>query len=218
MRIGSWAAAVLLALVPVVSEAQPRADVAATTGFVFGHAPRPEVPSHYDDWFNTWLGGVQVGWYLTPHLKLDVDASATGTGTQYVLRYVTVPDLPHPLPVSAEAATSVRSVGGALTWQFRDNEWVHPFVQAGVSTDFERRSVRTWEQIVYPGDSRGRPPVLVGGDGGEGATTEAHLRLLIGGGAKLYVSPRAFIRTDARVTVGRGRQIVALRAAIGVDF
>jgi hypothetical protein len=41
---------------------------------------------------------------------------------------------------------------------------------------------------------------------------------MVGGGAKFYVSPRAFVRTDGVAAFGRSRQNVTLRLGLGIDF
>jgi hypothetical protein len=112
----------------------------------------------------------------------------------------------------------VRSLAAAATWQFRDNEWVHPFVQAGVSADFDRATVRSWEQFYYGDIRSGQAPVRVADAVVEGPNTTHVLRGLVGAGAKVYVSERAFVRSDARWTFGRDSHNLAFRAGMGVDF
>jgi hypothetical protein len=41
---------------------------------------------------------------------------------------------------------------------------------------------------------------------------------MVGGGAKLYVSPHTFVRTEGIVAFGRSRQNVILRIGFGLDF
>jgi hypothetical protein len=198
--------------------AQGQWDAAGTVGVFAAHTQRDERFRYQDDWFHAVQGGFIVGRYLSRSLKIEVDGSVTGRGRQYVDRLVTVPGYPYPYPVVSESETSVRSVGAALTWQFRDNEWVHPFVRAGVSADFERHVLATWDQLFYPSDASFGPPSRLASQGVEGPTTTTTARAMLGGGAKLYVSPRMFVRTEGMVSLGRARQHVTLRAGFGVDF
>ena len=198
--------------------AQGQWDAAGTVGMFAGHTPRDERFRYQDDWFHAVQGGFIVGRHLSRSLKIEVDGSVTGRGRQYVDRLVTVPGYPYPYPVVSQSETSVRSLGAALTWQFRDNEWVHPFVRAGVSADFERQLLKTWDQLFYPSDASFGPPSRLASQGVEGPTTTTTARAMLGGGAKLYVSPRMFVRTEGMVSLGRARQHVTLRAGFGVDF
>ena len=218
VRIG-WLslAGLLVAGVPVESDAQSAWDVAAFAGVFAGSVPLDRKEPYADDSFHTGQAGVIVARHLTRHLKVEFEASGTGRGSQFVHQLVTVPGLTFPYPVGSEVTTSVRTLVGAVAWQFFDNEWVHPFLIAGVAADFERRSVHVWEQRYYPGDPR-TGPVLVAAARREGPDTSRVMRGLFGGGAKLYVHERAFIRADGRMSIGAHTPNVAFRIGVGVDF
>jgi hypothetical protein len=114
---------------------------------------------------------------------------------------------------------SVRSLATAATWQFFDNEWVHPFVFAGLSADFDRTSVRVWPQHYYTGDPRvPGNQILVAAERHEGPHTTTRMRGLLGGGAKLYVLEHVFVRADGRLSIGARWQGVVFRIGGGVDF
>ena len=214
------AIAVLVVLgTPAVAYPQAAWDVSAMAGVFAG---RPQIEGNenrYDDWFHTGQGGITIGRHITRHLKFELDASATGTGTLFVQRFVTVAGAVARYPIGAEAKAALRSVTAAATWQFFDNEWVHPFLTAGVSADFDRRSLHVWQQTYYTGDPRlPGNQILIAPESREGPTTTTATRGLIGGGAKFYVTERAFIRAEGRLTVGAKQQSVAFRAGIGMDF
>jgi hypothetical protein len=105
-----------------------------------------------------------------------------------------------------------------VTWQFRENEWIHPFVQAGVTADFDRVTVRTWEQFFYGARDPGVPLQQLQEARVEGPTVTRDVRAAVGGGAKLYFNARAFVRTDGRWTFDRTRHNIALRLGVGIDF
>ena len=210
---------VVLAPGAVQAQTDTRWDIVATAGLVAAHTPRTEGSAGYEEpWFHTLQGGLTVGRYLTPHLKLELEATATTGGTQFRQRLATVPGYPSPYPIGSEVTTAMRSMASMMTWQFRDNEWVHPFVQAGASADFDRVTVRTWEQFVHGRREPGAMPERVVEPRVEGPATTRALRGVLGGGAKLYVTPRSFVRTDGRWSFDRERHDVVFRVGFGVDF
>jgi hypothetical protein len=206
-----------LALVPLASEAQPLFDLTGLAGFFAGRQPPRDDPGSRQDWIQAAQGGVVFGHYLSRHLKLEIEVSGTTSGTRYVSRQIALPGSPYPYWLTSEHEHSVRSIGGVAAWQFRDNEWVHPFLEAGLSADFDRLTVRTPEHFL-PGDPRsGSMPIRIGEPrSGESTTTRA--RGVIGGGAKAYFNERAFVRTDFRLTFDQHRLNVAFRGGVGVDF
>jgi hypothetical protein len=208
----------VLTLVPLAADAQSVWDVSASTGLFSGHTPRTTGRGYQDSWFQSVQGGLSIGRYITPHFKLEFDAAATNGGRQIRERLIDVPGYPYPYPIGSEVTTSVRSLGAAMVWQFADNAWVHPFLQAGVSTDFDRVTVRTWEQRVYGDPRAGTPSLRVSEDRIEGPATTRAVRALLGGGAKFYVTENAFVRTDARWTFDRARHNLAFRIGFGIDM
>jgi hypothetical protein len=210
-----------LTFVPAAVSAQTpgRWDVAATAGLFTAYTPRAAGATGYQElWLQNIQGGAVVGHYLTPHLKLEFEGTATTGGTQFRERLISVSDYPYPYPVGSEVTTSIRSLAASVTWQFGHNEWIHPFVQAGVSTDFDRETVRTWEQFLGGTPRSGSPPERIVQEHVEGTTTTRRLRGLLGAGAKVYMTERAFVRTDARWSFDRQRHNLAVRIGAGVDF
>lgn len=197
----------------------PKWDFAASTGVFVGHPGEPSGIGHYDDWYHTATLGLTAGRYLTPHLKVEGEFTISGEGSRYVQRTIDVPGI-GPRPVGAEQMLRTNSVSGALVWQFFDNQWVHPFVMAGATLDLDRERVHTWAQSYYRGDPRlPGSEVVISADRVDDLGTRATVRGLIGGGAKLYVAPRAFFRADTRLALGEStRGHVAFRLGFGVDF
>lgn len=210
----------LLMVLPAIAQAQVHTnwEVTAIAGILGGRGPEPSAQQYRDNWFQTGLGGLLVGRYLTSHLKLEVEGSGTGEGTRYLQRNVMLPGYPGLYPITSEVHTSVKSVATTVAWQFFENEWLHPFVQAGVSVDFDRRTVYTWPQQYYTGDpSRGGERVDIPG-GVDGPHHTRALRAVVAGGVKMYVSPRLFLRADGRASAGQTRQHVAFRVGFGAEF
>src|SRR5262245_43819550 len=202
-----------------IAHAQAAWDVTGVVGVFAGHQGADENETSYDDWFHTGQGGIMIGRHVTRHLKVEFDASATGTGTRFIQRYVTVPGSANRALIGAEAELAIRSLAAAATWQFFDNEWVHPFVTAGFSADFDRRRVHVWQQPYYTGDARvSGNQTLVVPESRDGPDTTTRLRGLVGAGVKFYFTERGFVRTDGRITLGPNQQNVAFRIGIGLDF
>ena len=128
-----------------------------------------------------------------------------------------VPGSLYPYWTVTEETTWARSLGAVAAWQFRDNEWVHPFVLAGVAADVDRTRRYVPEQFL-PGDPRGGILPRRITESVEEESTVARASAVIGGGAKLYFRERAFVRSDVRLTFGRDRQNLAFRAGVGLDF
>lgn len=206
-----------LFLMPATAAAQSRWDVAASARLFTGHLDAQVEGGYQEDWFQAAQAGVVLGRYLSRHIKVEFEASATSGGRRYASHPIDIPAHPYPYWVSSEVTTSVRSVAGVLAWQCRENEWVHPFVAAGISADVDRIAVYTPEQFFRsdPGSGPLSTPVAERRDLG---STMTRARAVLTGGAKVYFRERAFVRTDARLTWGPDRQHLALRAGVGVDF
>ena len=197
------------------ADAQARWDLAGTTGLFTSHVEENDDTGFPDDWSNAAHGGIVLGRYLTRHLKLELEALTTGRGSVHGATAISFPGVPYPYWLYTEVQTSVHSVSGVTVWQFRDNEWVHPFVLGGVSVDWDDSTIVVPQQFYY-GDPRG--PSAPISEGTREHAIDQHLRGVLGAGAKLYFTERAFVRTDGRLTWCPDRQHVTLRAGIGIDF
>ena len=205
----------MIALGTTRAHAQTAWDAAGFAGLFIAHTDADASRSYADDWSNAAQGGAVLGRYLTPHLKLELEASTTTRGVQHTSTPISVPGLSYPYWLYTEVRTSVRSLSGVGVWQFRDNEWVHPFVLAGVSADWDASIINVPPQ-TYGGDPRAAVARVAEGSTEE--RTDLHVRGVFGGGAKLYFTERAFMRSDLRLTWGPDRQHLAFRAGIGIDF
>jgi hypothetical protein len=194
-------------------------DVSGMGGFFFGRPADTSQDRQYDRWYNAGTLAITAGRYLTRHLKIEAEGVVAGEGERYVTRLVQVPGGGGPFPISSEQFVRINGVSGAIVWQFFDNQWVHPFVSAGASLDFDRERRHTWPQSYYRGDPRvpGNEVQIVR-EGTEDLGTTRRARATIGVGAKVYVLPRAFFRTDARIGFDSRSGHVALRVGFGTDF
>jgi hypothetical protein len=209
----------VLTFVPAPLLAQVRSwDVTATGGVFAGHRPRTEGSGYQDTWFQNAVAGVILGRHLTPHLKVELEATTTSGGETFRERTIVVPGYPFPYPIGSEETTSVSSIATGVAWQFRDNEWVHPFLHAGLTADFDRLTVHTWEQFLYGTRQPAVPQERLVEERRDGPTVTRHLRAVLGGGTKLYFAPRVFVRTEGRWSFDRERHNLAFRLGLGMDF
>jgi hypothetical protein len=194
-------------------------DSTVVVGLLSGRPEPASERGYADDWFNAAeLGGI-LGRHLTPHAKIEVALSTSREGRRFVERYIQPPSYPFPVPLGTDEFTRVHEVGASFTYQFFENEWVHPFVQLGAGIDIERVRTHTWPQSFFTGDPRlPGSQVVVAREGETGPVTIIHGRAVVGAGAKFYVTPRVFVRTEGRFAAGGGGQHLSLRAGVGVDF
>src|SRR5262249_32867718 len=102
-------------------------DIAATIG-LFGSSRRYLIrsDSYYSDPV-TVAGNVDAGRYLTTHLKADFGLMTTHSRSVYEYG-------PYTGPVYSYSILKVRptTVTGAVTYQFFENVFAHPYVSAGL--------------------------------------------------------------------------------------
>jgi hypothetical protein len=192
-------------------------DAALVGGFFAGRPEIPEPSDYQQRWFRTGQAAVIVGRHLTPHVKAEFELATTAEGRLILARYLTLPN-GATIPYGAERRSTTRGVSASVIWQFRDNEWVHPFVHAGVATDVDRVSTHTWRQPLYISDPRapGAPAIVIAESDERSDTTRTCL--VIGGGTKIYLTPHTFLRTDGRLATGGSGQHLAFRIGFGAEF
>lgn len=193
---------------------QTRWDAGVTAGVATIHPEQPDRP-YYDDWYAHGRYAGSIGYYFTKHLKAELEHAWSGEGSRSLLEYSTVPGLP-PYPYQVEQFFQLQQSTLRIVWQFRDNAWAHPYVSAGAVLDAERQ--RFHVPPIYQSGRDGRP-VLVTPLSIAEERTKYRGGVAIGGGVKLYMSPRAFFNTGANLTYSKpGAGTVNLFAGFGVDF
>jgi hypothetical protein len=194
-------------------------DVSVQTGAFLNHPPGDDsIYDNWDHWYSAPNLGVSVGRYLTSHLKLEAEYIFNGSGERFRYRHEQVPGVGL-FTVGTEEKTTVRNASAVVVWQFRDNQWVHPFVFTGASVDTEEVQLHTWPQYTYRGDPRIPANQVTVVDESFESFSNTRVLGLVGLGAKLYVSQGAYFRTDSRIAIGGndGRH-VSFRLGFGVDF
>jgi opacity protein-like surface antigen len=196
-------------------------DVSVTAGSFHGESPDTTPSGNPADWHHASEWRVTAGHYFSPHLKTEIEFGATGEGNRYTQRFLTVPGSTTTYPYSAQDFVRVRQGSAKLTWQFLDNQWIHPYLSAGVSFDEERTRTHVYSPVFYP-DPR-NPSTRIAGvaEHDEAPRTTYRPGLVLGGGAKWYVSPTVFIKTGAQFGVApatKAARTVSFVAGMGFDF
>lgn len=198
----------------------PKWDFAITTGLFVGR-PVSNEPSYYgDNWYSAARAGLSVGRYWTPHIKTEVEVMTSGEGMRYSQRTASLPD-GSTWPYGAQEYFRLSQGSARVVWQLLDNRWIHPYLLAGVSVDADRQRSVIEEQYRYLPTVDGRGPStreLLVPRQSEGPETVHRVSAIVGAGAKLYVSPRAFANAAVLVTHARSARTVSLILGLGVDF
>jgi len=202
----------LLALAPDASAQQPvpvtaigRWDVAGQLALL--NRNKSELGSRWDHWYEAPLIQGSAGHYWTPHFKTELEIATSGQGTIGVeenLRY-------------REHMLRESTVGATAVYQFLDNQWVHPFVGAGLEVARERHvaeslpsSIERFPTTALPLTLRPVPAI---------DNISYSVRPVLTGGFKFYISQRAFVRTEVRTSFSTDRPLaIQWRGGVGIDF
>ena len=196
----------------------PRADAAAYVGWFGGN--KSEL-NGYDDWYKrVWHGGLSAGYYLTEHLKTEVEFSATSRGEIY--------EIPRPAdiatgvslgPVGHEFSTRRLTLG--QHYQFFHNAFFHPTIGGGVALTWEsteRELPPVFARDPAPPGSQIPTIRQIEPPRTEGPDTRLRTMAFAATGFKAYFVERGFFRSDLRVMFTDRVEDVTLRFGFGVDF
>ena len=170
----------------------------------------------WDRWVNVASGGGIVGYYWTSHLKTEFDVSTSTAGEFYSVEPIALPGSPAPFFLQREHQLRTTSASAGVIGQFFENAWFHPFVGAGIEVTHEREDIDT--ALPFGPQRDPRAPTIVPAPEAE-TRIRYHARPYTAAGFKVYVSERAFIRTDIRTSwSSHGLAALAWRSGVGVDF
>lgn len=166
-----------------------------------------------NNWFNRGVdAGVTFGWHWTPHLKTEIDASASRRGTFYSSGDIWIDG--RPAYGSSDNAFSTRRVAVGQQYQFGENAWFHPHLGAGVEFNWE--TVDRFDHPVFFYTASGRQDLR--GPIRHPRRTDVHVRPFAEWGFKAYMTGRAFFRSDLRVVAAKRPEEVRIRFGFGMDF
>ena len=190
-----------------------RGDFSGTVSWV--SINKDDVQS-YNDWHSQFGVSGGAGWYWTDHHKTQVDFAATTAATVYSS---------HPFVFGPQQQTFVTTVRNYESqrlsliqlYQFRRNEWVHPFLGAGIDIVREQSTGRDaaafWYDPVLRQSRQARDAVQYGD------RSEIAARAVFTTGVKAYFSRKVFALTDLRVNVSSHRaEDMQWRFGLGADF
>jgi opacity protein-like surface antigen len=189
---------------------QPRFEMAVTAGVI--EASPGERPAYYDNWYAQGRYAGSIGYYFTKHVKAEFEHAWSGEASRYLIDYAPINGSPYPYQV--EEFFQLQQSTLRVVWQFGDNAWVHPYLGAGAVVDTEHQ--RSHVPVTFQIGPRGERVPVIKSDSDD--RTKIRAGVSLSGGAKIYVSPRAFINTAAIVTFSKPARSVNLIAGFGVDF
>jgi hypothetical protein len=194
--------------------AMPRWDTDATIGLL-NTSDRAGDRDDGNGWDNGAMAayGFGVGYFWTQHLKSDV--GVTLTHVQYAFDAYTYPspDVPPGAVAFGNRTSRFTALSGALTYQFFENTFVHPYVSGGVRLGWidEHRSREQTTMTV--GGVRHTIPALDDRD------ASLLARPIAAVGCKSYFNARTFVRTEALAAFGsNGVSQTTFRIGAGFDF
>jgi hypothetical protein len=188
----------------------PRWDAGGSIGLL--SVTTSESRKSWNGWDQNAEYRFDLGRYWTTHLKTDVAVTTNNMWSDWRSERLPVPGVP-----TAYAYTQIDrqwfGVAPAVTWQFRENTFMHPYVSGGVKVSvleehsFRDATTQRSGAISYPvpGLDERRTLVLA--------------RPFVAGGFKSYINRSVFVRTEGRVAFAQDgvRQVSAV-IGVGVDF
>lgn len=203
----------------LASAEQPRWDINLTAGF-FGARPEGAGSQYGDNWYEEGRYAVSAGYFWTTHLKTELEFAASSEGDRYVTRTIVVPGFTGPYPLNTQEFYRLQQASARVAWQFLDNAWVHPYVNAGFVFDMERRRTHLPEQFRYVGNDPRDPNnrIVIAHEERTGPNYEYRRGLTLGAGGKFFVSPNAYINTGVQWTHTRPALSFSWIGGIGVEF
>ena len=200
----------------------PRWDLNAGAGLFSARPEEREPQNTYDHWYSEGRYAIGVGYYWTKNFKTDIEFAHTPEGSRYVQGFVTIPGTSQVYPYSFESYHRIQQTSARAVWQFRDNTWVHPYLNAGFVVENERHRYHVPPQFRPPPDPRSNtppfPPLVLTPEFTSGEISERRGGVSVGGGAKFYVSPNGYINTGVQVTYAKPATTVVVLAGFGFEF
>ena len=178
---------------------------------------RNDIAPEWNGWYDSGQLTVSGGFYVTPNLKIEADVSRAATARLYL------PEVPTPGQTwtyarSREHRFSTTGASGALVYQFFTNQWFHPFAGVGLELLHERQDA---DPLPSTAEFRPAPGVVIPAVPPlpAFAATRSTVRPFLSSGFKVYVSRRAFLRSDLHIALSRrGAETTTWRAGVGFDF
>lgn len=182
------------------------------------HFDREVASNPADVYGSDWDGGVAVqvdaGRYWNSHLKTEVSFTALTDRREGGTDYIPVPGGVAYSFLSTDIGR--KQVGAAVTYQFLENVFAHPYVSAGVRTTLHNshtvRSPTAYLSGPSGGTSYQLPPF-------ESRDRDVLTRPYVAAGFKSYFNERSFIRSELSTAYAdSGISQWTIRLGFGMDF
>jgi hypothetical protein len=188
----------------------PRWDAAG--GFGLLARRHADDPYSYGWWDQTGEVRFDAGRYWTTHLKTEIGVSLPQTWNDRICSPIPGAGFPAGFACSA-IDHRLTLISPAVTYQFLENTFAHPFVSTGVRFGIQET------QIHRPEDIRALNRAGPGVPEVERRMTTIHARPFVAGGFKSYFNDRTFVRSEALVAFDSSRaHQMAFRLGFGIDF
>jgi hypothetical protein len=191
----------------------PRADFSGHLGWQLAEVLSNGPYVNHEEWHSSLFGGVAAGWHWTPHWKSEIDLGASTETNAYRTTSTVIDGYPAFQP--SRLRFKRRTVGLSQQYQFYENAWFHPHLAAGVNLTWERRTEEFERPVIIPPIPSPPGPIT---RYTEGPATEFTARPFLAAGAKVYITERAFFRTDFRYAFRSGPDETLTRFGFGFDF
>jgi hypothetical protein len=194
-----------------VPVAFPRWDAGTSVGLLSVTAP--ESGGSWTGWEGAAELRADVGRYWTTHLKTEVGVGTSTAWSNFESEFIPAEGTTPPGWAYTETRRRLYTVAPAVTWQFRENTFMHPYVSGGVKLGIARDHLDREAAIVRTGNTSYASART------EEDRTTLLARPFVAGGFKSYLSRSVYVRTEGRLAFAQdGIRHVSLLAGIGVDF
>lgn len=191
-----------------------RADVTGSIGWLNLRHAQDNRFQDPNNWLNDILyGGAAGGWYVTDHVKTELELFSTSRGRQYRTRELLIEGAP--TWGSSEFRVRDTGVAASLQYQFLHNVWAQPYVAAGIeiaheTTSDEGRPIFITDPVTHA--LREVVPART--------DTAAHwdTRPFVAFGGKSYAARQVFLFGDVRLAFRGGIDRALFRGGIGMEF
>jgi outer membrane protein with beta-barrel domain len=156
---------------------------------------------------------VDVGHYWTQHLKTEAGISFLNRWDDYASESFPVAGLPGGGYSIIQKSIRMTVLTPALTYQFLENQFAHPYVSVGARVGFLKTHSTRYPQTYTQNRITYSVPPL------DRTDSTIVVRPMLAAGFKSYFNERTFLRTEGMASFGAdGNPHPAFRVGFGFDF
>ena len=156
---------------------------------------------------------LDLGHYWTQHLKTEAGISFLNQREDYDFDAFPVAGLPDRGYSVVQQSIRLALITPALTYQFGENEFAHPYVSGGARIELLDIHSRRYAQTFTQNRTMYSVPAL------DRTDSIVVVRPVVAAGFKSYFNERTFIRTEVQASIGADHRVhPAARVGFGLDF